>query len=182
MIFEEKYAGLGMQSVELFEHVLRPGVVHQPQGDLEIQTLLRKVFNVKSFLNYPDIVCWYDVLRDAGNENHYQVMEGLHFVGALYRMSDGVELVSHFFIRRMESVRGSYSSWIDDVKFPRGTSKYSVFLLMPEEFKETERAKSDPMNQRLTQFRYDRLGAMGVDISTIIDYMKSEEFRKFPRE
>lgn len=158
------------------EHTIKAGSIIRDRGDKEIQNVLMRVFGVKSFLGYPDIKCWYDVVRNCGNPNHHQRMDGIHFMGVFYDTVQGVDLVTNFFIRRMDGVYGSFDMWKNDIVFPKGVDKYSVCVILPEGYKMSDKSIRDPHNHAVPQYTWEHLTAMGIDVQAIIDRMSYEEF------
>lgn len=143
----------------------------QHSGALEIPKALRQIFSVRSLENVDTITCWYDVLRDWGDKSHYLHLSDVLMMGVFYRVEDGVDVVSHFFVRKLEDYWGPLDRWKADLQFPSGVRKFSVCAILPQGFVMPERGERDPHNHAVTQFTWEQLRSLGVDVPALLGYL-----------
>ena len=159
------------------QHTFNPRAITLHPGDEAIRTAFKKVFGVRSFLRWPDVVCFMDTLEGGGMQNHYQSLDGVLFMGCLYDCCEGgIDIGSHFFIRKFVNCRGPLDCWRNDVVFPLGTKKFSVCAIYPEGYEVPKQGVGDPHNHAVTNFTWERMLELGVDMTTLIDRMSAPEF------
>lgn len=146
-------------------------------GDNEARKLFKAVFDVRSFLQWGKVLCWYDCLRNIGPIESKQCLEGWHLIGCFYRdCSGGIDIASHFFVRRLELYRAGLEKWKDDIVFPSGTQKYSVFAVPPKGYVMPREVELNPHNHAVSVISWEHVEEMGINLTTLIDTISDEEF------
>ena len=142
-------------------------------GPVNMRKMLHLVFGIRSLADVVHITCWSDSLRDWGEKDSYQHLEGVLMIGVFYKMVNNQECISHFFVRTLEDYWGPLDKWKEDIKFPEGVRKYSVCAVLPRDYQLSDKGMRDPHNHAVTTYSWEQLTDMGIDIQAIKEFAQN---------
>lgn len=169
---------LTTQGVRKCAHLVDLKQMNLHPGDMAVRIAFKKVFQVRSFVSWGTVLCWYDEIEGKPRPDYYQTLKDIYMVGCFYNQCDhGIDIASHFFVRKLRSLQGGLADWKFDFDFPGGVKKYSVCAVTPKDFVWEDRASRDPYNHAVSTVTWDRMVGFGVDMATLIDRISAGEFR-----
>lgn len=147
-------------------------------GERAIRIAFKRVFQVRTFTSWGTILCWYDEISGTPRPGYYQTLDGIYVVGCFYSdCSHGVDIASHFFVRKLVNLQGALADWKYDFDFPGGVQKYSVCAVTPDDYVWSTDAQRDPYNHAVSTVNWSRMAELGVDMTTLIDRISLSEYQ-----
>lgn len=159
-------------------HIVDLQHVNLLPGERVMRVAFKNVFQVRTFSSWGPVLWWYDEISGEPRPGYYQQLNGVYVVGCFYSdCSHGIDIASHFFVRKLNGLRGGLMDWKYDFDFPPGVQKYSVCAVTPDDYAWEADAYCDPYNHAVSTVNWSRMAELGVDMTTLIDYMSSPQYQ-----